>query len=76
MCDGRPSLCYRHDGDGVCEDFEKRTSLKDCGFFVPEGFEDQWAHRAQGTLEYKHNCDIPGSPKSDLVRSMIRHLKS
>ena len=40
---GHPSLCYRHDGDGICEDFERKTSIKDCGFYTPEGFEDQWA---------------------------------
>lgn len=40
---GHPSLCYRHDGDGICEVFERKTSIKDCGFYTPEGFQDQWA---------------------------------
>ncbi|KAI0218078.1 hypothetical protein LSAT2_030188 [Lamellibrachia satsuma] len=40
---GEPSVCYRHDGDGVCEDFERRSSVRDCGFYTPEGYRDQWA---------------------------------
>ncbi|KAM4663374.1 pappalysin-1 [Discoglossus pictus] len=42
-CLGEPSRCYFHDGDGVCEEFERMTSLKDCGVYTPKGFLDQWA---------------------------------
>lgn len=48
---GNPSLCYVHDGDGVCENFELKSSVRDCGFFRPEGFYDQWATRAVSNQE-------------------------
>ena len=41
-----PSRCYFHDGDGVCEEFEQKTSIKDCGVYTPQGFLDQWASNA------------------------------
>jgi hypothetical protein len=70
-CAGRPSLCYRHDGDGVCEEFEKKTSIKDCGFYTPEGFRDQWVERAVAEPQLTFECRpelITGPPRSDLVR--------
>ncbi|XP_016302321.1 pappalysin-2-like [Sinocyclocheilus anshuiensis] len=48
-CHGRPSLCYVFEGDGVCEEFERRSSIQDCGFFTPQGFTDQWASTASGS---------------------------
>ncbi|XP_038650940.1 pappalysin-2-like [Scyliorhinus canicula] len=45
-CIGEPSLCYVYDGDGVCEEFERRSSIRDCGFPTPEGFIDEWAAQA------------------------------
>ncbi|XP_024053611.1 pappalysin-1 isoform X2 [Terrapene carolina triunguis] len=42
-CLDEPSRCYFHDGDGVCEEFEQMTSIKDCGVYTPKGFLDQWA---------------------------------
>ncbi|XP_052404990.1 pappalysin-2-like isoform X1 [Carassius gibelio] len=48
-CHGRPSLCYVFEGDGVCEEFERRSSIQDCGFFTPQGFADQWASTASGS---------------------------
>ncbi|ELW70629.1 Pappalysin-1 [Tupaia chinensis] len=42
-CIDEPSRCYFHDGDGVCEEFEQKTSIKDCGVYTPQGFLDQWA---------------------------------
>ncbi|KTF92531.1 hypothetical protein cypCar_00036778 [Cyprinus carpio] len=48
-CHGRPSLCYVFEGDGVCEEFEVRSSIQDCGFFTPQGFTDQWASSASGS---------------------------
>ena len=44
---GSPSLCYWHRGDGICEEFERRSAPEDCGFFTPEGFSDQWAVQAE-----------------------------
>lgn len=72
-CDGRPSLCYRHDGDGVCEEVEKRTSIRDCGFFTPDGFRDQWVYRVNVNPKYKYDCEptsVIGPPRSDLVSGM------
>ncbi|RXN20770.1 pappalysin-2 isoform X1 [Labeo rohita] len=48
-CHGLPSLCYVFEGDGVCEEFEKHSSVQDCGFFTPQGFTDQWASTASGS---------------------------
>nr|XP_046226088.1 pappalysin-1-like isoform X1 [Oncorhynchus gorbuscha] len=42
-CVEEPSMCYFYDGDGVCEDFERETSVRDCGLYTPSGFLDQWA---------------------------------
>ncbi|XP_030629408.1 pappalysin-2 [Chanos chanos] len=69
-CEGQPSLCYVYDGDGVCEEFEKISSVQDCGFFTPQGYSDQWAstalashedescpaHRATGEPSLKQMC--------------------
>uniref|UniRef100_A0A8C0E906 Pappalysin 2 n=1 Tax=Bubo bubo TaxID=30461 RepID=A0A8C0E906_BUBBB len=43
---GEPSLCYVHDGDGVCEPFEKTSSVLDCGPYTPDGYVDLWAVKA------------------------------
>ena len=70
---GHPSLCYRHEGDGKCEEFEQKTSIKDCGFFTPEGFEDQWAVNVTVNPYYRrrkcseHIIVQPGPPSRDLV---------
>ncbi|XP_044175227.1 pappalysin-1-like [Acropora millepora] len=70
-CTGHPSLCYQHDGDGKCEDFEEKTSIKDCGFYTPEGFEDQWAISVRvNPSNNQSECSgdvIIGPPARDLV---------
>lgn len=70
-CTGHPSLCYRHDGDGKCEEFEEKTSMKDCGFYTPEGFQDQWAVNVTVNPSYhRSQCPenvIAGPPSRDLV---------
>jgi hypothetical protein len=60
---GEPSLCYLHDGDGICEDFERRYSIQDCGFFTPEGFTDQWATGAIANPEFQ----TPECPESVVI---------
>uniref|UniRef100_A0A3Q0QS71 Pappalysin 2 n=1 Tax=Amphilophus citrinellus TaxID=61819 RepID=A0A3Q0QS71_AMPCI len=45
-CNGEPSQCYVFDGDGVCEEFERSSSVQDCGYFTPLGYTDQWASTA------------------------------
>ncbi|XP_069497247.1 pappalysin-2 [Ambystoma mexicanum] len=57
-CVGAPSLCYIHDGDGVCESFEKQTSVTDCGFYTPKGYVDQWAAQAYSSLEDPSKCPV------------------
>ncbi|XP_062849988.1 pappalysin-2 [Trichomycterus rosablanca] len=50
-CTGQPSRCYIFEGDGVCEEFERGSSVQDCGFFTPQGFNDQWASSATASHE-------------------------
>ncbi|XP_071111670.1 pappalysin-1-like [Haliotis cracherodii] len=52
-CQGSPSLCYRHEGDGVCEDFEVTSSVSDCGYYTPPGYRDQWAHIATANPQFQ-----------------------
>ena len=76
-CDGRPSLCYRHDGDGKCEEFEKTTSIQDCGFYTPDGFKDQWVDHAITNSKYEYTCKIDhiiGPPRADLVSALLHVL--
>ena len=70
---GSPSLCYRHDGDGICEEFERRSSATDCGPFTPEGFSDQWASRAysgQGEHVGVEETFVLGPPDPSQVCSL------
>ncbi|XP_076126259.1 pregnancy-associated plasma protein A, pappalysin 1b [Alosa pseudoharengus] len=53
-CVDEPSLCYFYEGDGVCEDFERETSVRDCGLFTPSGFLDQWATEVQASHTHTH----------------------
>lgn len=50
---GEPSHCFIHDGDGICEDFERPYSVTDCGYYTPPGFEDQWAKTAVANPEFQ-----------------------
>eukprot|EP00795_Rhopilema_esculentum_P005888 gene5888-11220_t len=68
-CKGQPSLCYKYEGDGVCEDFERQISAVDCGFYVPQGFEQQWATSAMTNPRYDckpTNGAMTGHPPPDL----------
>ncbi|XP_012669767.1 pregnancy-associated plasma protein A, pappalysin 1a [Clupea harengus] len=55
-CIDEPSMCYFYDGDGVCEDFEQKTSVRDCGLYTPSGFLDQWAAGVEVSHEDKLYC--------------------
>ncbi|XP_066548801.1 pappalysin-2 [Amia ocellicauda] len=57
-CQGEPSLCYVFDGDGVCEEFERGSSVQDCGFFTPKGYTDQWANEAQASHQHDTKCPV------------------
>ncbi|KAM6165289.1 pappalysin-2 [Erethizon dorsatum] len=71
-CVGEPSLCYRYGGDGICEPFEKETSIVDCGLHTPEGYLDQWASQAYSSHEDKKKCPVSlvtGEPHSMICAS-------
>ncbi|KAJ7993848.1 hypothetical protein DPEC_G00258960 [Dallia pectoralis] len=55
-CVDEPSLCYFYDGDGVCEDFERETSVRDCGLYTPSGFLDQWATEVEVSHQENSHC--------------------
>ncbi|KAI4892633.1 hypothetical protein NFI96_021630, partial [Prochilodus magdalenae] len=55
-CVDEPSLCYFYDGDGLCEDFERETSVRDCGLYTPSGFLDQWATGVEVSTEHRVHC--------------------
>uniref|UniRef100_A0A3Q2YZ81 Pappalysin 2 n=1 Tax=Hippocampus comes TaxID=109280 RepID=A0A3Q2YZ81_HIPCM len=55
-CIGKPSQCYVFDGDGVCEEFERVSSIQDCGYFTPLGYTDQWASTATASHQEPDRC--------------------
>uniref|UniRef100_A0A3Q3M9T1 Pappalysin 2 n=1 Tax=Mastacembelus armatus TaxID=205130 RepID=A0A3Q3M9T1_9TELE len=55
-CNGEPSQCYVFDGDGVCEEFERGSSVQDCGYFTPLGYTDQWASTATASHQDPKDC--------------------
>uniref|UniRef100_A0A3B5A2A3 Pappalysin 2 n=1 Tax=Stegastes partitus TaxID=144197 RepID=A0A3B5A2A3_9TELE len=55
-CNGEPSQCYVFDGDGVCEEFERSSSVQDCGYFTPLGYTDQWASSATASHQDPNRC--------------------
>ncbi|KAM9323172.1 pappalysin-2 [Pholidichthys leucotaenia] len=55
-CTGEPSQCYVFDGDGVCEEFERGSSIQDCGYFTPLGYTDQWASTATASHQDPNRC--------------------
>uniref|UniRef100_A0A8D0GZS7 Pappalysin 2 n=1 Tax=Sphenodon punctatus TaxID=8508 RepID=A0A8D0GZS7_SPHPU len=57
-CVGEPSLCYAHDGDGVCEPFERRSSIVDCGLYTPKEYTDQWAAEAFASHQDRKSCPV------------------
>lgn len=66
-----PSRCYFHDGDGVCEEFEQMTSIKDCGVYTPKGFLDQWASNVSVSHHSDQQCPgwvVIGQPAATQVR--------
>uniref|UniRef100_A0A672GNP6 Pappalysin 2 n=1 Tax=Salarias fasciatus TaxID=181472 RepID=A0A672GNP6_SALFA len=64
-CNGEPSQCYVFDGDGVCEEFERGSSVQDCGYFTPLGYTDQWASAATASHQDPNRCParaVTGEP--------------
>ncbi|XP_050782853.1 pappalysin-1 [Gopherus flavomarginatus] len=69
-CLDEPSRCYFHDGDGVCEEFEQMTSIKDCGVYTPKGFLDQWASNVSVSHHSDQGCPgwvVIGQPAATQV---------
>ncbi|NWW05014.1 PAPP1 protein, partial [Oreocharis arfaki] len=69
-CIDEPSRCYFHDGDGVCEEFEQMTSIKDCGVYTPKGFLDQWASNVSVSHHSDQQCPgwvVIGQPAATQV---------
>lgn len=66
---GTPSLCYRYDGDGVCEKDEEGSSLRDCGFYTPPGYEDQWPVSVSGNPQHQK---MPECPEEVLIGAPSR----
>lgn len=56
-----PSLCYVFEGDGVCEVFERGSSVQDCGYFTPHGYSDQWASTAAASYQDQSSCPALGA---------------
>ncbi|XP_045403248.1 pappalysin-2 isoform X1 [Lemur catta] len=71
-CVGEPSLCYTYEGDGICEPFERETSIIDCGLYTPKGHLDLWASQAYSSNEDKKKCPVSlvtGEPHSMVCTS-------
>uniref|UniRef100_A0A8B9TTT2 Pappalysin 2 n=1 Tax=Anas platyrhynchos TaxID=8839 RepID=A0A8B9TTT2_ANAPL len=73
-CVGEPSLCYVHDGDGVCEPFEKTSSVLDCGPYTPNGYVDLWAAKAYASHQDEKSCPASlatGEPVAKACKSYL-----
>ncbi|KAM6948741.1 LOW QUALITY PROTEIN: pappalysin-2 [Aplochiton taeniatus] len=71
-CNGEPSLCYVHDGDGVCEEFERGSSVKDCGYFTPQGYVDQWASSAWASHQDHGRCPAQAATGEPLLHKLCK----
>uniref|UniRef100_A0A8C0E8W3 Pappalysin 2 n=1 Tax=Bubo bubo TaxID=30461 RepID=A0A8C0E8W3_BUBBB len=75
-CVGEPSLCYVHDGDGVCEPFEKTSSVLDCGPYTPDGYVDLWAVKAYASHQ-EEACPaslVTGEPVVKVCKSHLHYV--
>ncbi|XP_064004195.1 pappalysin-2 [Pogoniulus pusillus] len=75
-CVGEPSLCYVHDGDGVCEPFEKTSSVLDCGPYTPDGYVDLWAVKAYSSHQDAELCPAALATGEPVVRVCKSHLQN
>ncbi|XP_034038636.1 pappalysin-2 [Thalassophryne amazonica] len=76
-CNGEPSQCYVFDGDGVCEEFERGSSVQDCGYFTPLGYMDQWASTATASHQDVKGCPAHAATGEPSLTKLCRyhHLK-
>ncbi|KAG5285551.1 hypothetical protein AALO_G00004680 [Alosa alosa] len=70
-CEGQPSLCYVFEGDGVCEEFEKGSSVQDCGYFTPVGYTDQWASAAWAS-HHDQRCPAAAATGEPSISQMCK----
>ncbi|XP_060630394.2 pappalysin-2 [Anolis sagrei] len=72
-CVGEPSMCYVHEGDGICEPFEKNSSIADCGLYTPQDYTDQWASEVYASHQDEKACPVSLVIGEPLVRVCSPH---
>eukprot|EP00064_Thunnus_orientalis_P002454 superscaffoldBa00000181_g2461 len=72
-CNGEPSQCYVFDGDGVCEEFERGSSVQDCGYFTPLGYIDQWASTATASHQDPNLCPADAATGEPSLTKLCRY---
>ncbi|XP_023117394.2 pappalysin-2 [Amphiprion ocellaris] len=72
-CKGEPSQCYVFDGDGVCEEFERGSSVQDCGYFTPLGYTDQWASSATASHQDPNRCPAHAATREPSLTKLCRY---
>uniref|UniRef100_A0A3Q1GST4 Pappalysin 2 n=1 Tax=Acanthochromis polyacanthus TaxID=80966 RepID=A0A3Q1GST4_9TELE len=72
-CNGEPSQCYVFDGDGVCEEFERGSSVQDCGYFTPLGYTDQWASSATASHQDTNRCPAHAATGEPTLTKLCRY---
>ncbi|XP_030016504.1 pappalysin-2 [Sphaeramia orbicularis] len=72
-CNGEPSQCYVFDGDGVCEEFERGSSVQDCGYFTPLGYTDQWASTATASHQDPRHCPANAATGEPTLAKLCRY---
>ncbi|XP_049603461.1 pappalysin-2 [Syngnathus scovelli] len=72
-CIGEPSQCYVFDGDGVCEEFERVSSVQDCGYFTPLGYTDQWASTATASHQDPDHCPAHAATGEPSFKKLCRY---
>ncbi|XP_030016505.1 pappalysin-2-like [Sphaeramia orbicularis] len=70
---GEPSQCYVFDGDGVCEEFERGSSVQDCGYFTPLGYTDQWASTATASHQDPRHCPANAATGEPTLAKLCRY---
>ncbi|XP_068197648.1 pappalysin-2 isoform X1 [Antennarius striatus] len=72
-CNGEPSQCYVFDGDHVCEEFERGSSVQDCVTFTPLGYTDQWASTATASHQDPNHCSAHAATGKPSFGKLCRH---
>ncbi|XP_028987725.1 pappalysin-2 [Betta splendens] len=72
-CNGEPSQCYVFDGDGICEEFERVSSVQDCGYFTPLGYMDQWASTATASHQDPKRCPAHAATREPPLSKLCRY---